>query len=165
MTLNRRLHRVYNRVREGIFDLSGLVGMDMNGKTCGILGTGKIGQITAKIFKGLGMEVLCYDVFQNDVMKELGCKYVEMDEVFAKADVISVHVPLLPSTKHIISEASISKMKRGVILINVSRGGLVSTSALIDGLASGKIGAAGLDVYEHEREIFFKNFAEMDDDM
>mmetsp|Transcript_50098 Transcript_50098/g.112557 ORF Transcript_50098/g.112557 Transcript_50098/m.112557 type:complete len:800 (+) Transcript_50098:40-2439(+) len=164
MCLNRHLHSCYNRVTEGIFTLSGLVGMDMNGKTCGILGTGKIGQIAARIFKGLGMEVLCYDVFKNDVItKELGCKYAELDDIYAKADVISVHVPLLPSTKHIISEESISKMKRGVILINVSRGALVSTSALLDGLTSGAIGAAGLDVYEHESEIFFKNFSEMDD--
>jgi len=164
MCLNRRLHSCYNRVNEGIFVLSGLVGMDMNSKVCGILGTGKIGQIAAKIFKGLGMEVICYDVFQNDVItKELGLRYAPLEEIYAKADVISVHVPLLPSTTHIISEESIKQMKRGVILINVSRGALMSTTALLDGLGSGQVGGAGLDVYEHEKEIFFQNFSEMDD--
>eukprot|EP00418_Pyrodinium_bahamense_P098855 CAMPEP_0179037750 /NCGR_PEP_ID=MMETSP0796-20121207/14286_1 /TAXON_ID=73915 /ORGANISM="Pyrodinium bahamense, Strain pbaha01" /LENGTH=772 /DNA_ID=CAMNT_0020734061 /DNA_START=45 /DNA_END=2363 /DNA_ORIENTATION=+ len=165
MCLNRRLHRCYNRVQEGIFVLSGLVGKDLNGKVCGILGTGKIGQIAARIFKGLGMEVICYDVFQNDVItKELGLKYVETDEIYERADVISLHVPLLPATKYMINEEAVSKMKPGVILINVSRGALVHTPSLVQGLASGKIGGAGLDVYENEQDIFFKNFSEMDDD-
>mmetsp|Transcript_44719 Transcript_44719/g.127635 ORF Transcript_44719/g.127635 Transcript_44719/m.127635 type:complete len:795 (-) Transcript_44719:135-2519(-) len=164
MALNRRLCNVYNRVSEGSFILSGLVGMDLQGKVCGVLGTGKIGQIAAKIFKGLGMDVLCYDVFKNDVItKELGLRYAELDEIYAVADVITVHVPLLPTTKHIINKESIAKMKNGVMIINVSRGGLLCTKDLLEGLISGKVGAAGLDVYENEREIFFKNFSAMDD--
>jgi len=161
--LNRHLCVAYNRVAESNFTLSGLVGMDLNGKTCGILGTGKIGQIAAKIFKGFGMDVICYDVFQNDVItKELGCRYADLDEVLAVSDILSLHVPLLPTTKHMINEASIQKMKPGVLLINVSRGALVHTPSLIEGLISGKIGGVGLDVYEHEKSIFFKNFSEMD---
>mmetsp|Transcript_59646 Transcript_59646/g.144090 ORF Transcript_59646/g.144090 Transcript_59646/m.144090 type:complete len:355 (-) Transcript_59646:215-1279(-) len=165
MCINRRLHRCHTRLNEGIFLLSGLVGKDLNGKVCGIMGTGKIGQIAARIFKGLGMEVICYDVFKNDVItKELGLTYVEPDELYARADVISVHVPLLESTKYMINEESIAKMKTGVIVINVSRGGLVKTTALVQGLSSGRIGGAGLDVYENEKDIFFRNFSEMTDD-
>jgi D-lactate dehydrogenase len=161
--LNRHLVTTYNRVTESNFTISGLVGMDLNGKTCGILGTGKIGQIAAKIFKGFGMDVICYDVYKNDVItKELGCRYAELDDVLAVADVVSLHVPLLESTKYMINEASIQKMKTGVILINVSRGALVHTPSLIDGLISGKIGGVGMDVYEYEKSIFFKNFSEMD---
>eukprot|EP00401_Gymnodinium_catenatum_P025384 CAMPEP_0117494320 /NCGR_PEP_ID=MMETSP0784-20121206/19552_1 /TAXON_ID=39447 /ORGANISM="" /LENGTH=801 /DNA_ID=CAMNT_0005289199 /DNA_START=13 /DNA_END=2418 /DNA_ORIENTATION=+ len=164
MCLNRRLHRCYNRVRDGNYELSGLVGKDLSGKVCGIMGTGKIGQVAAQIFKGLGMEVICYDVFQNDVItKELGLQYVEKDEIYARSDVISLHVPLLPATTHMINEESIGKMKQGVILVNVSRGALVHTPSLVQGIALGKIGGVGLDVYEKEQDIFFKNFSEMDD--
>mmetsp|Transcript_57205 Transcript_57205/g.183812 ORF Transcript_57205/g.183812 Transcript_57205/m.183812 type:complete len:418 (+) Transcript_57205:90-1343(+) len=164
LCLNRRLHRCYNRVAEGMFELSGLVGMDLQGKTCGIVGTGKIGQIAAKIFKGFGMEVICFDVFKNDVItKELGLQYVELDELYARSDVITLHVPLLKQTHHQICKESIDKMKRGVILINVSRGGLVNSTDLLAGISSGQIGGAGLDVYEREKDIFFKNFSEMDD--
>lgn len=164
LCLNRKLHRAYNRVREGNFMLSGLVGMDMNGKTAGIIGTGIIGYIAATLFKGIGMTVICYDVYKNQKIIDLGLEYVELDEVYARSDVISVHVPLLPATYHIINDESIAKMKDGVILINVSRGGLMNTEAVINGLQSGKLGSLGVDVYEHEAAIFFKDHSATDDE-
>jgi len=163
MTLNRRLHRCYNRVREGNFTLNGLIGMDFHGKTVGIVGTGKIGQIAAHIFHGLGMKVLGYDKFQNDTFKEVGT-YVELDELVKESHVISLHVPLLDSTRHMINKDLISKMRTGVILVNCSRGALVQTEDLIEGLQSGQIGAAGLDVYENEGALFFQDFSQMQDD-
>jgi D-lactate dehydrogenase len=163
LTLNRKVHRAVNRVREGNFSLSGLVGFDMHGKTIGIVGTGNIGQKAASIFNGLGMELLAQDVYPNDVITQLGGKYVDLDELLAKSDVISLHVPLLPSTKHLINADSIAIMKKGVVLINVSRGGLVDTGALIAGLKSGQIGACGMDVYEKEADLFFKDHSQLDD--
>jgi len=163
LTLEKRLVQVYNRMRMGAYDQGGLTSRDFRGKTVGILGTGKIGQIAAKIFKSLGMRVICYDVFQNDVIKvELGLPYMEMDEVLAEADILSLHVPLLKSTTHMINKESIAKMKPGVIIINCSRGGLVDTNALIEGLLSSRVGGAGLDVYENEGGFFFRNFTELD---
>eukprot|EP00929_Paragymnodinium_shiwhaense_P059149 TRINITY_DN29610_c0_g2_i1.p1 TRINITY_DN29610_c0_g2~~TRINITY_DN29610_c0_g2_i1.p1 ORF type:complete len:779 (+),score=178.71 TRINITY_DN29610_c0_g2_i1:68-2404(+) len=162
-TVNRRLHLCYNRLREGTSSLSGLVGIELHGKTCGIIGTGKIGQIAAKIFRGFGMRVICFDVFPNDVMKNLGCTYVDLDTVYRESDVLSLHVPLLEKTKHMINAESIAKMKRGVIISNCSRGGLINTRDLIDGLETGKVGGAGLDVYENEQSFFFKDFTGMAD--
>jgi D-lactate dehydrogenase len=147
---------------ESNFTLSGLVGQDLNGKTCGILGTGKIGQIAARIFKGFGMEVIGFDPYQSKIFTdEIGGKYADLDEVLAKSDILSVHIPLLATTHHLIDEEAVDKMKDNAILINVSRGGIVKTRAIIDGLLSGKLRGVGLDVYEHERHVFFKNFAEM----
>jgi D-lactate dehydrogenase len=163
MCLNRHLHRCYNRVREGNFTLNGLIGIDFYGKTVGIIGTGKIGQIAAGIFAGLGMRVLGYDKFQNDAFKQVGT-YVELDEIMQQSEVISLHVPLLPSTRHMIDKALIAKMKRGVIFVNCSRGGLVNTQDLIDALQAGQIGAAGLDVYENEGGLFFKDMSSLQDD-
>lgn len=162
MCLNRKLHRVHARVREGNFALSGLVGMDMRAKTIGIVGTGGIGCIAASIFKGIGMKLIAYDVYKNDKITEMGGEYVELDDLWARADVISLHVPLLPSTKNLVCAESIEKMKPGVILINCSRGGLVKTTDLLDGLVAGKIGAAGLDVYEDEHNLFFQDFTSID---
>mmetsp|Transcript_94374 Transcript_94374/g.272782 ORF Transcript_94374/g.272782 Transcript_94374/m.272782 type:complete len:931 (+) Transcript_94374:65-2857(+) len=163
LTLNRRLVQVYNRMRMGAYDQTGLVSKDFTGRTVGIIGTGKIGQIAAKIFKSLGMTVICYDKFENDVIKvELGLPYKELDEVLAESDILSLHVPLLPTTQHIINKESIAKTKPGVVIINVSRGGLVDTDALIEGLLSSHVGAAGLDVYENEGGFFFRNFTELD---
>jgi D-lactate dehydrogenase len=161
LSLNRKIHKAYVRVREGNFTLSGLVGFDMHGKTIGILSTGKIGTIAAQCFKGFGMKVLGYDMYPNDHFKEIG-EYVTMDELLAQSDVISLHTPLMPATRHMINKEVIDKMKDGVILVNCSRGGLVDTEALIDGLVSGKIGGAGLDVYEDEDKLFFKNFTGLD---
>jgi D-lactate dehydrogenase len=165
MTLNRHIHHCYNRVREGNFDLSGLVGMEMYGKTCGIVGTGKIGYIAAQGFKGFGMRVVGYDPYPNDMFKKDIGEYVTLDELWAQADVISVHVPLLPHTRYIINKESIDKMKDGAMVINVSRGGLVDTKALIEACMSGKLTGAGLDVYEREDELFFKDFSIMPNKM
>jgi len=157
MCLNRKIHKAYVRVRESNFTLSGLVGFDMHGKTVGIVSTGKIGTIAAGCFKGFGMKVLGYDMYQNDHFKEIG-EYVTMDELCAQADIISLHTPLMPATRHMVNKELIAKMKDGVILVNCSRGGLVDTGDLIEGLTSGKIGGAGLDVYEDEDKLFFQNF-------
>jgi len=140
---------------------------ELRGKTCGIVGTGKIGQLAAKIFgRGFGMRVLCYDVFPNvDVMvRELGCTYVDsLDDIYAQADVISLHVPLLPATRHLLAKGAFEKMKKGVVLVNCSRGGLVHTGDLIEALANGTVAAAGLDVYEHEDAYFFRDFTNLRD--
>lgn len=161
MALNRRLHRAYNRVRNGDFRLDGLVGFDMNGKTVGILGTGRIGQFTIRIFRGFGCRVLAYDVFQmkEEDRKVLGFEYTDLNEIYAQSDIISLHLPLDEKTKHLINRQSISKMKRGVILINTARGALIDTKALIEGLQSGQIAGAGLDVYENEQKYFFNDFS------
>ncbi|ADE54369.1 2-hydroxyacid dehydrogenase [Coraliomargarita akajimensis] len=157
LTLNRRIHRAYNRVREGNFSLNGLVGFDLYGLTVGIVGTGKIGQIVAQLFKGLGCKLVCYDVFENDVMKNLGAEYVSLDELFACSDVITLHCPLLEATHHLINAEAIQKMKSGVTLLNTSRGGLIDTTAVIEGLKSGQIGNLGIDVYEEEDNLFFED--------
>mmetsp|Transcript_62679 Transcript_62679/g.136115 ORF Transcript_62679/g.136115 Transcript_62679/m.136115 type:complete len:335 (-) Transcript_62679:49-1053(-) len=161
LTLNRKIHQAYNRVREGNFMLNGLVGFNMHGKTIGIVGTGKIGRIAAQIFQGLGMDLLAYDVYKNNEIEEMGGRYVELDELYRTADVISLHTPLLPETRHMINMDTINKMKDGVLIINVSRGGLIDTGDVIKGLKSGKIGGVGLDVYEHEGPLFFQNFQQM----
>lgn len=158
MTVNRKTHKAYNRTREGNFSLAGLTGMDLHGKTAGIIGTGKIARIFIKILNGLGMKVIAYDKFPNEqAAKEENFTYMTKDEVFANADVISLHCPLFPETRHTINEESIEKMKDGVIIINSARGGLVDTEALINGLKDKKIGGAGLDVYENERDYFFED--------
>lgn len=158
LTLNRKIHRAYNRVREGNFSLDGLVGFDLHGKTIGVLGTGKIGRVFIQIAKGFGCEVLAFDANPvADYAVKLGFKYVELDEVLTKSDVISLHIPLNTQTHHLINKAAIDKMKDGVMLINTGRGGLVDTKALIDALKTGHIGAAGLDVYEEEEKYFFQD--------
>lgn len=156
MSVNRKIHKAYNRTRESNFSLVGLTGIDLNGKTAGIIGTGKIARIFIKILNGLGMEVIAYDKFPNEqAAKEENFKYVELDEIFERSDVISLHCPLTPETKYLINSETINKMKDGVLLVNTARGGLVETEALINGLKTKKIGGAGLDVYEGEREYFF----------
>ena len=156
MTVNRKIHKAYNRTRDGNFSLVGLTGMDLNGKTAGIIGTGKIARIFIKILNGLGMNVIAYDKFSNEqAAKDENFKYVELDELFAKSDVISLHCPLTPETRHIINGENIDKMKKGVIIINTARGALVDASILVEALKDKKIGGAGLDVYEGERDYFF----------
>ncbi|MDQ8199215.1 2-hydroxyacid dehydrogenase [Pelagicoccus enzymogenes] len=157
LTLNRRIHRSYNRVREGNFSLEGLVGFDLHGLTVGIIGTGKIGSITAKLFQGFGCKLLCHDKYENDELKERGATYVDLDTLFSQSDVISLHCPLMKETHHIIDAAAIAKMKKGVTIVNTSRGGLIGTADVIQGLKSGHIGNLAIDVYEEEESMFFED--------
>jgi D-lactate dehydrogenase len=162
LSLNRKIHKAYNRVREGNFSLSGLVGFDLYGKTAGIVGVGRIGKCLAEILAGFGMTVLGHDrTPDQDAIRKTGIRYVEMDELISKSDVISLHAPLLPETRHMINAAAIARMKDGVILVNTGRGALIDSSALIEGLKSGKVGAAGLDVYEEEEAVFFEDHSDM----
>jgi len=157
LALNRKLHRAYNRVREGNFALDGLLGFDMHGKTAGIIGTGKIGTVVAQILTGFGCPSLAFDPVPNDTCRSLGVRYVKLDDLLAQADIITLHCPLTPQNKRMINRTAIEKMKTGVMLINTSRGGLLDTVAVIEALKSGKIGYLGLDVYEEEEEIFFED--------
>ena len=157
LTLNRKIHRAYNRVREGNFALNGLLGFDMHGKTAGIIGTGRIGAVLAKILVGFGCTVLAEDVYVNPTCVELGVRYVDRDTLFKQSDIISLHCPLTPETRHFINHQSIALMKHGVMLINTGRGALVETPAVIAGLKSGRIGALAMDVYEQEEGVFFED--------
>ncbi|HCU24139.1 MAG TPA: hydroxyacid dehydrogenase [Deltaproteobacteria bacterium] len=161
LSLNRKIHRAYLRVREGNFTQEGLMGFDLFGKTVGILGTGKIGSVAAGIFLGLGCKVLAYDQIPNQALaKQAGVSYVNLEKLFSSSDIISLHLPLTPETHHLIDEKAIRQMKPGVMLINTGRGALIDSRALIHGLKSGKIGAAGLDVYEEEENIFFQDLSD-----
>lgn len=157
LTLNRKLHKAYNRTREYNFNINGLTGMDLYGKTVGVIGTGKIGQVFVNICKGFGMRVLTYDIFPN---ASLGYEYVDLDTLFRESDVISLHCPLTEQTHHIIDEKAISKMKPHCYIINTSRGGLIDSKALLEALQERRIGGAGLDVYEEEAEFFFEDHSE-----
>ena len=160
LTLNRKLHRAYNRVRELNFSLNGLVGFDLYGKTAGIVGTGKIGRIVAQILCGFGMKVLAYDPFPNrDWASQQGVEYVTPVVLASRSDVISLHVPLTPETRYIIRRETLEAMKPGGMLINVSRGGLIDTTAMIVALKSGQLGGVALDVYEEEEGIFFEDLS------
>ncbi len=160
MTLNRKMHRAFNRVRELNFSLNGLVGCDLHGKTAGILGTGKIGRIVAQILRGFGMQVLAYDSFPNrDWAAQHGVEYADASRLAECSDVVSLHVPLTAETKHIIRRETIDRMKPGVIILNVSRGALIDTTALVEGLKSGRLGGVALDVYEEEEGIFFEDLS------
>lgn len=157
LTLNRKTHRAYNRVREGNFALNGLLGFDLHGKTAGIVGTGRIGAVLAKIMIGFGCTVLAEDVYVNPECVALGVQYVDRHSLFSQSDIISLHCPLTPETRHIINPQSIALMKRGVMLINTGRGALVETRAVIAGLKSGHVGALAMDVYEQEEGLFFED--------
>ena len=157
LTLNRKLHKAYNRTREYNFNINGLTGMDLYGKTVGVIGTGKIGQVFVNICKGFGMRVLAYDIFPNE---SLGYEYVDLDTLFRESDVISLHCPLTEKTHHIIDEEAVAKMKEHCYIINTSRGGLIDSKALLDALRERRIGGAGLDVYEEEAEFFFEDHSE-----
>jgi D-lactate dehydrogenase len=160
LMLNRRLHLAYQRNRAGYFVLEGLTGFDMRGKNVGVIGTGKIGRCTIDILLGFGCNVLAFDSYPDaELAKREGVSYVELDELFSLSDIITLHVPLFPETHHLINAETIRKMKDGVMLINTSRGGLIDTRALIDGLKTEKIGFAGLDVYEEEAGIFFHDIS------
>lgn len=160
LTLNRKVHRAYNRVRELNFSLNGLVGFDLHGKTAGIFGTGKIGRIIAQILRGFGMKVVAYDPFPNrEWAAQQGVEYVDARALAASSDVISLHIPLTPETKYLIRRETIELMRPGVILLNVSRGALIDTTALIEALKLGKLGGVALDVYEEEEGIFFEDLS------
>jgi D-lactate dehydrogenase len=161
LMLNRRLHQAYQRNRAGYFVLDGLTGFDMHGKQVGVIGTGKIGQCTINILLGFGCRVLAFDKFPNaELAARDNVQYVDIEHLFGASDIITLHVPLFPETRHVINEAAIDQMKDGVMLINTSRGELVDTKALIGALKSGKIGSAGLDVYEEEAGVFFHNLSD-----
>ncbi|HKL22202.1 MAG TPA: 2-hydroxyacid dehydrogenase [Tichowtungia sp.] len=157
LSLNRRIYWAHSRVRDGNYSLDGLLGFDLHGKTVGIVGTGKIGQCLAEALHGFGCKLLGVDRYENERCKEVGMEYVSFDEMLAQADIISLHCPLMPETHHLIDNEAVARMKRGVMLINTSRGGLIDTKAVIDGLKSGKIGYMGLDVYEEEEGLFFED--------
>jgi len=160
LTLNRKTHKAYYRTRDGNFSIAGLMGFDMAGKVAGIIGTGRIGKVAGKVLRGFDMEVLAFDPYPDREYAEVtGVLYVRLDELYRRSDVISLHCPLNRQTYHIINAESIAKMKDGVMIINTSRGGLIDTKALIDALKTGKVGSAGLDVYEEESEYFFEDFS------
>ena len=156
LTLVRRIHKAYIRTRDFNFSLKGLTGFDLHGKTVGVIGTGKIGKVFIDICNGFGMKVIAYDKFPST---DEGIKYVPLSEIFEKSDIISLHCPLNDETWHIVNEASIESMKKGVIIINTSRGALVESEALLEGIKNRKIGAACLDVYEEEADVFYNDFS------
>lgn len=160
LTLNRKTHKAYNRVRESNFSLENLVGFDLHGKTVGVVGTGKIGAAFCKIMLGFGCKVLAFDVVKSDLLTQQGVDYQPLSDVLAQADILSLHCPLTPDTAHLINEKTLSTMKRGVMLINTSRGGLIDTTAVIDALKTAQLGYLGIDVYEQEAQLFFKDLSE-----
>lgn len=161
LALNRKIVRASSRVRELNFSLDGLVGFDLHGKTVGIVGTGKIGSVMAKIMSGFGCEVLLCDQNPNPNLVQKGYgTYVNLDEIYRRSDVITLHIPLTPQTKHLVDASAFEKMKTGVMLINTGRGGLIDTKALVASLKSGHIGFAGLDVYEEEETVFFQDLSD-----
>jgi D-lactate dehydrogenase len=166
-TLNRRIHRAHNRTREFNFRLAGLLGHDIHGRTVGVVGTGKIGAIFARIMQGFGCPILAYDVRENPECIELGVKYVPLEELLRSSDIISLHVPLMRETHHLINAETLAMMKPGVMIVNTSRGGLIDTEALIQAVQSGRVAAVGLDVYEEEEGKFFRDLSDevMDDEV
>jgi len=168
LTLNRKIHRAYNRTREGNFALEGLMGFEMKGKTAGIIGTGKIGKIVAQILKNMGMNVLVYDLYPDTEFAEKNdIQYTSLDELYRNSDIISLHCPLTKETEYLINKDSINKMKEGVMIINTGRGKLINTKDLIEGLKDKKVGYAGLDVYEEEGDYFYEDYSNIviDDDI
>mgnify|MGYP001942014613 CR=1 FL=1 len=157
MTLNRRIHRAYQRTRDANFSLEGLIGFNMHGRTAGVIGTGKIGIAALRILKGFGMRLLAFDPYPSPQALELGAEYVDIKTLFRESDVISLHCPLTPENHHLLDANAFSQMKDGVMIINTSRGGLIDSQAAIDALKQQKIGSLGMDVYENERDLFFED--------
>lgn len=157
LALNRKVYWANSRVKEGNFSLDGLLGFDMRNRTVGLVGTGKIGECVANILNGFGCNIIAYDKYQNQACLDMGVKYVGRDELFAQSDIISLHCPLFKETYHLIGMDAIAKMKKGVMIINTSRGALIDSKAAIEGLKSEKIGYLGIDVYEEEEELFFED--------
>ncbi|XGV97849.1 MAG: 2-hydroxyacid dehydrogenase [Leptolyngbya sp. BL-A-14] len=161
LMLNRKLYRAYNRVRDDNFSLDGLLGFDLHGCTVGVIGTGKIGLIFARIMHGFGCSILGYDAYPNPEFEAIGAaRYVELAELLENADILSLHCPLLPETYHLIDANTINQMKPGVMLINTSRGALIDTEAVIAGIKTGQIGYLGIDVYEQETGLFFEDLSD-----
>lgn len=167
LTLNRKIHRAYNRVREGNFRLGGLLGFDLHGKTAGIVGTGRIGVALAHILNGFGCELLAYDPYPAAECEALGVRYVPLPELLSASHIVSLHLPLTPQTRHLIDAEALDGMRRGAMLINTSRGALVDAAAVIEALKSGQLGAVGLDVYEEEGDMYFTDHSDqiIDDDV
>ncbi len=168
LALNRKTHRAYYRVRDNNFNIDGLLGFDMNGKTAGVIGTGKIGRILIKILHGFGMKILAFDSYHDkEFSDKYDVEYVDLQTLYKSSDIISLHCPLTAETKHMINTKSIETMKPGVMIINTGRGSLVNSADLIEGLKSGRIGSAGLDVYEEEADYFFEDYssATIEDDI
>lgn len=161
MALNRKTHKAYNRVREGNFSIERLSGFELSGKTAGVIGTGRIGFAFASIMRGFGCNVVAYDVFPNPSLVDAGVAYLTLHEVLRQSDIISLHCPLTPETHRMINSDTLAIMKRGAMLINTSRGKLVDTDAAIDALKEGRLGYLGIDVYEQEEKLFFKDLSEM----
>ncbi|PWK26528.1 D-lactate dehydrogenase [Arcicella aurantiaca] len=159
LSLNRKTHKAYNRVRESNFALENLMGFNLCGKTVGVIGTGKIGINFCQIMLGFGCKVLAHDIFESSILKEKGVEYKSMDEILEMADIISLHCPLTPDTHHLFDKMAFSKIKKGAMLINTSRGGLINTSDAIDALKHGQLGYLGIDVYEQEESLFFKDLS------
>jgi len=157
LALNRRVFKAYNRVRDGNFSLDGLVGFDLAGKTAGIVGTGRIGELVARLLWHFRCDVICFDPAINQRVTELGMRYVELDELWSSSDLISLNCPLTVETHHLVDGTAIGRMKPGVMLVNTGRGALIDTIAVIDGLKDGRIGSLALDVYEEEAELFFED--------
>ncbi len=157
LTLNRKIHRAYNRVREGNFSLDGLLGFDLVNRTVGIVGTGQIGLVVARILHGFGCKLIGYDVTPNAECQTLGMQYMSVDQLLEQSDIVTLHCPLTPQTHYLINDQSIMRMRQGAVLINTSRGAVVDTKAVIRGLKTGRIGALGLDVYEEEVDYFFED--------
>jgi len=161
LTLNRKVHRAYFRTRDTNFALNGLLGFDMYGKTAGVIGTGRIGKVLVGILRGFGMEVLLNDMYPDEAFAaETGCRYTTLEEVYRASDIISLNCPLTRETEYMINSSTIAMMKKGVMLINTGRGKLIRTADLIEGLKSGQIGSAGLDVYEEESQFFFEDLSD-----
>ena len=161
LTLNRKTHRAFNRVRENNFSLDGLVGFDLHEKAVGIVGTGRIGAVTLRIMRGFGCRLLAYDLMPDATLAaELGVQYMPLDQLLGEADIVSLHVPLTPETRHLIDAKALALMKPGVMLINTGRGALIDARALVASLKTGHIGAAGLDVYEEEEGVFFRDLSD-----
>ena len=159
-TLNRKTHKAYNRIREGNFSLNNLMGFNLHEKTIGVIGTGIIGATFCKIMLGFGCKVVAYDIKESEELINLGVQFLSLKALFKASDIISLHCPLNPETKHIINSDSIKMMKDGIMIINTSRGGLIETSEVIEALSSKKIGFLGIDVYEQEENFFFKDLSE-----
>lgn len=159
LCLNRKIHKAYNRVREGNFALDGLLGFDLWGKTAGVVGTGKIGEAVCRILRGFGCEVLASDPVANPACLGLGVRYVEAHALFGACDIVTLHCPLTPATRHLVNASALARLKRGAMLINTSRGEVIDTPAVLRGLKDGTIGALGLDVYEEEADLFFEDLS------
>jgi D-lactate dehydrogenase len=159
LSLNRRVYRAYNRVRESNFSLDGLLGFDMHGQTVGVIGTGQIGEVVVRIMSGFGCTVLASDPYPNPNVTGLGAQYVELPDLLARSDIITLHCPLTPETHHLVNEQSIAQMKSGVMIINTSRGALLDTLAVVEAMKNGQIGYLGMDVYEEEADVFFEDLS------